>query len=341
MKAFVLAAGVGARLRPLTSNIPKPMISILGKPALYYTFSNLCKYGFTDACVNTYYLSDSITDYFEKNKTDIRLEFSKEKTLLGTAGAIKKKENFFDGAFVVMSGDGLSDVNLKKVLEFHKKKKSIATIVLKKVVSRFEYGIAVTNKSGKIKKFVEKPSWSDIFNDDVNTGIYVFETEIFNYIPRDTFFDFSMDLFPLLMKKGKKIFGYLMDEYWTDIGNIFEYKKGVFDVLDGKLKLNFGLINNGGKYISETAKIAKSVKIKGPCFIGDNVVIEDKSVINPYSVISNNVKIEKNSIIDRSIIWENSIVGSGTDIINSVVSSDVSIPASMSLFDSIMMEASR
>ncbi|MDR3195336.1 MAG: NDP-sugar synthase [Endomicrobium sp.] len=341
MKAFVLAAGVGARLRPLTSNISKPMISILGKPALYYIFSNLCKYGFTDACVNTYYLSDSITGYFERNKTDIRLEFSKEKTLLGTAGAIKKKENFFDDTFVVMSGDGLSDVNLKKVLEFHKKKKSIATIALKKIVSRFEYGIAVTNKSGKIKKFVEKPSWGDVFNDDINTGIYVFEPEIFNYIPKDTFFDFSMDLFPLLMKKGKKIFGYLMDEYWTDIGNIFEYKKGVFDVLDGKLELNFGLINNSGKYISGTAKIAKSVKIKGPCFIGDNAVIEDKSVINPYSVISNNVKIEKNSVIDRSIIWENSIVGSGADIISSVVSSDVSIPASVSVFDSIVIESSR
>jgi mannose-1-phosphate guanylyltransferase/phosphomannomutase len=341
MKAFVLAAGVGTRLRPLTSNIPKPMIPILDKPVLHYTFSNLWKYGFTDACVNTYYMSDIITDYFGKNKTGIRIEFSKEKTLLGTAGAIKKKEDFFDDTFVVMSGDGFSDVNLKKVLEFHKKKKSLATIVLKKVLSRFEYGIAVTNKSGEIKKFVEKPSWSDVFNDEVNTGIYVFEPEIFNYIPKDTFFDFSMDLFPLMMKKGKKIFGYLMDEYWTDIGNIFEYKKGVFDVLDGKLNLDLGLINASGKYISKTAKIDKSVKINGPCFIGDNVTIEEKSVIKPYSVISDNVKIGKNTVIERTIIWENSIVGISAEIINSIISSNASIPAGISLFDSIMMESLR
>jgi mannose-1-phosphate guanylyltransferase/phosphomannomutase len=340
MKAFVLAAGVGTRLRPLTSSIPKTMIPILDKPALYYTFFNLWKHGFTDACVNTYYMSDVITDYFGKNKTDIHLEFSKEKTLLGTAGAIKKQEKFFNDTFVVMSGDGLSDVNLKKALEFHKKKKSMATIVLKKIYSRFEYGIAITNKSGEIKKFVEKPYWSDVFNDDVNTGIYVFEPEIFNYIPKDVFFDFSMDLFPLLMKKRKKIFGYLMDEYWTDIGNIFEYKMGIFDFLDGKLNFNFDLINNGGKYISKTAKIDRSVKINGPCFIGDNVVLEEKSVINKYSVISNNVIVGKNSVIERTIIWKNSKVGAGTQITNSIVSSDVSIPASISLFDSIMMESS-
>ncbi|MDR1474646.1 MAG: NDP-sugar synthase [Endomicrobium sp.] len=340
MKAFVLAAGLGTRLRPLTANIPKPMIPVLDKPALYHTFSNLWKHGFTDACVNTYYMSNVITDYFEKNKPDINLEFSKEKTLLGTAGAIKKKENFFDDTFVVMSGDGLSDINLKKVIEFHKNKKSLATIALKKISSRFEYGIAITNKSGEIKKFVEKPSWRDVFNDEVNTGIYVFEPEIFNYIPKDTFFDFSMDLFPLLMKKGKKIFGYLMDEYWTDIGNIFEYKRGVFDALDGSLKLNLGLINNNGKYISVSAKIDKSVRIEGPCFISDNVSIKENSIIKPYSVISRNVRIGKNTVIDRTIIWGNSTVGIGAELINSVLSSNTLIPAGVSLYDSIIMESS-
>jgi mannose-1-phosphate guanylyltransferase/phosphomannomutase len=339
MKAFVLAAGVGTRLKPLTSNIPKPMIPILDKPALYYTFANLWKHGFTDACVNTYYMSDVITNYFEKTPPDINLEFSKEKNLLGTAGAIKKKEKFFDDTFAVMSGDGLSDVNLKKALEFHKKNKSLATIVLKKVSSRFEYGIAITNKSGEIKKFVEKPSWGDVFNDEVNTGIYVFEPAIFNYIPKYTFFDFSMDLFPLLIKKGKKIYGFLMDDYWTDIGNIFEYKKGVFDTLDGTFKLNFGLKNDGGKYISKTAKIDKSVKIEWPCFIGDNVVIKENCSIKPYSVISDNVKVGKNTVIDRTIIWKNSIVGVGVELINSVVSSNSLIPAGVLLYDSIMMES--
>ncbi|MDR3256232.1 MAG: NDP-sugar synthase [Endomicrobium sp.] len=341
MKAFVLAAGVGTRLRPLTNNIPKPMISILGKPALYYTFLNLLKNGFDSACVNTYYRSDVITDFFKDNKIGIKLEFSHEKKLLGTAGAIKNKEYFFDDTFLVMSGDGLTDIDLRKAINFHNKKKSIATIVLKKIDLRFEYGIAITNKNSEIKTFVEKPLWGDVFDDKVNTGIYIFEPEVFKFIPKNKFFDFSMDLFPLLMKKKKKIYGYLMEEYWTDIGNIIEYKKGVFDALEGKIKVDIGIKNKGSKYISFNAKIDKSVKIQGPCFIGNNVIIEKNAVIKPFAVISDNVKISKNASVEKSIIWENSKVGNNVNITNTIIGYDILIPDNITLFDSIMMEYSK
>jgi mannose-1-phosphate guanylyltransferase/phosphomannomutase len=339
MKAFVLAAGIGTRLKPLTTDIPKPMIPILGKPALYYTLLNLWKNGFENACVNVHYLSDIVTSYFENNdEINIKLNFSCEKELLGTAGAIKNMEDFFDGTFVVMSSDGLTDINLRKVVEFHKKKKSVVTIVLKKIDLRFEYGIAVTNNTGEIKTFIEKPFWGDIFDNNVNTGIYVLEPEVFNFIPRNKFFDFSMDLFPLLMKEKQKICGYIMDEYWTDIGNAFEYKKSVFDVLDGKVKLDIGISGADNKYINAGAKIDKSAKICGPCFIDDNVIVGKNAVIGPYSVISDNVKIGSDVSISKSIVWKNSNIGRNVKMTNILVGYDTIVPDNVALYDSIIMK---
>ncbi|MDR0724328.1 MAG: NDP-sugar synthase, partial [Endomicrobium sp.] len=258
--------------------------------------------------------------------------------LLGTAGAIKKNESFFDETFVVMSGDGLTDIDLKKALDFHRQKKSIATIVLKKIDLRFEYGIAVTDKRGQIKSFVEKPLWGDVFNDEVNTGIYIFEPKIFDFIPKDEFFDFSKDLFPLLMQKGEKIYGYCMNEYWTDIGNILEYKNGIFDILDGKVKIDLHIDKNSGdKYISSNAKIDESVKIQGPCYIEDNVVIKAGANIKPYSVISSNVKIGKHSLIEKSIIWEDTKIGKNVKLTNTIVGGNILVANQITLFDSIVM----
>jgi len=337
MKAFVLAAGVGSRLRPLTVETPKPMVPILGKPALHHTFSNLKKYGFTDICVNLFYKPKSITKYFNKNDAGVNLLYSEEKKLLGTAGAVRKVADFFDDTFVVMSGDGLSDVNLKKIIAFHKKNKALVTIALKKIDARFEYGITVTDESGRVKSFVEKPYWKDTFADTVNTGIYVCEPEIFNYIPKDKFFDFSMDLFPLLLKNEKGIYGFEINEYWTDIGNIFEYKKGIFDALDKKIKIDIPGVKKGKSFISKNAEIDKSVIISGPCFIDDGVIIGKNSVLKPYSVLGKNVIVKNNALIEKSIVWGNSIVGARSKIYNTVAGYKSRIPKDINLFDSILM----
>lgn len=337
MKAFVLAAGAGTRLRPLTSNIPKPMVPILGRPALFYTLNNLKNYGFNDICINLYHCPEVITDYFNKNDMGISLNYSPEKKLMGTAGAVKKKESFFDDTFVVMSGDGLTDIDLEKALAFHKKNKSLATVVLKKIESRFDYGITVTDKKGKIKTFIEKPYWGDIFTNTVNTGIYIFEPEIFKFIPKNKFFDFSIDLFPLLLKKQKNIFGYIMDEYWTDIGNINEYKNGIFDILDEKVSILVPLAKKGNKYISPKAVIDTSVKIKGPCFIDDNVIIKKNTVIAPYSVISRGCVLGENVRIGKTIVWAKSNIGDNVSLDNTVIGYKTDIHKGINLFDSIMM----
>ncbi|MCL2334591.1 MAG: NDP-sugar synthase, partial [Endomicrobia bacterium] len=280
---------------------------------------------------------EAVTEYFAGRDTGVNLTFSKEKKLLGTAGAVKKNENFFDDTFVVMSGDGLTDINLKKALEFHKKSKALATIVLKRIEARFEYGITVTGKNGRVERFIEKPRWGDIFTNTVNTGIYVLEPEVFKYMPKNKFFDFSMDLFPLLLKRKKNIYGYVMEEYWTDIGNIFEYKKGIFDALDGKINIEIDGVKSGHKYVNNSARIGKNVKISGPCFVGANVKIGDNAVIKPYSVISKNAVIGNNAEIERSVIWGGSRISRGARLSNTIVGYKSKIPAGMALFDSIIM----
>ncbi len=337
MKAFVLAAGAGTRLRPLTSNIPKPMVPILGRPALFYTLNNLKRFGFNNIRINLYHCPEVITGYFKNQDMGISLSYSPEKKLMGTAGAIKKNESFFDDTFIVMSGDGLTDINLEKALFFHKKNKSMATIVLKKIESKFEYGITVTDKKGKIKSFIEKPYWSDIFTNTVNTGIYIFEPEIFKFIPKNKFFDFSMDLFPVLLRNKKHIYGYIMDEYWTDIGNINQYKNAVFDILDGKVSIPVFLPKKRNKYISPKAVVGKNVKIKGPCFIDDNVIIKKNTIIDPYSVISKNSIIGENVRMEKTIVWGRSNVGDNVNLNNTIIGYKTNIHKDMNLFDSIMM----
>ncbi|MDR2192061.1 MAG: NDP-sugar synthase [Endomicrobium sp.] len=333
MKAFVLAAGAGTRLRPLTSDIPKPMVPVLGRPAIYHTLMNLKKNGFCDICVNLFYKPEVITEYFKDENIGVNLTFSPEKKLLGTAGAVKKNESFFDDTFCVMSGDGLSDADLRKILNFHKKNKALATIALKNIDERFEYGVTVTDKNGKVKSFIEKPYLKDVFESAVNTGMYFFEPEIFDYIPKNKFFDFGKDLFPLLLKNNKRVFGCVFDGYWTDIGNIYEYKKGVFDALSGKLKLYKSL----GKYVSASAKIDKTAKILAPCFIDDGVKIGKNAVIKPYSVLSKNVSVKDNAEISKSIIWEDAVVGKNAKADNTVVGYKAQIPDDIILFDSILI----
>ena len=335
MKAFVLAAGIGTRLKPLTSEIPKPMVPVLGKPVLHHTLNNLKKNGFTDICINLFHKPEIITNYFKKSEFNIT--FSLEKKLLGTAGAVKKQEKFFDDTFVVMSGDGLSDINLKKALAFHKKNKALATIVLKEVDVRLEYGVTLTGAGGKIKSFVEKPSWKDIFANTINTGIYIFEPEIFKFIPKNKFFDFGMDVFPLLLKKKQKLFGYVMKDYWTDIGNVNEYKKGVFDALSGKIKLDISGVKKGTSYISKKAVIDRNVKIADHCFIDDFAIIGAGAVLKPYSVISKNVTVFEKASFERAIIWEDSMVKRSSSLTDSVVGFDCVVPENIVLHNSILM----
>ena len=341
MKAFVLAAGAGTRLRPLTFKYPKPMLPLLNKPVLEHVINNLKKHKIDSIVMNLYTLPKIITCYFGNGKKfGVDINYSIEKTLLGTAGGLKKCKNFFDSTFVVMSGDGLSNIDLTSAVEFHKKKKAIATMIIKKKETKFSYGITLTDKFNRIIDFVEKPTWGSIFSDTVNTGIYIFEPEIFEYIP-DGFYDFGKDLWPKLVKLKKPIYAYLMNGYWTDIGNIDEYKQGVRDCLFGKMliEINGKKQKNTEVIIDSNCKIDKTVKFIGQSVIGKNCIIGKNVVIDKGTVIGDDVQIQDNAIIKDSVILNKIVVCKQARLYSSIIGTKV--PSRLSIYNGLLFDIIR
>ena len=339
MKAFVMAAGAGTRLRPLTFAIPKPMVPVINKPVLEHTLENLCRHGIRQAVLNLHHYPETIKNYFGDGASlDMKISYSHERELLGTAGGVKKMEDFFDSTFLVMSGDGLTDIDLTRAIDFHNRKKALATMVLKTVDAKFDYGITITDSRGKIRKFVEKPSWSDVFANTVNTGIYIFEPEVFKYIPGDTFFDFGLQLWPKLLKLKKPIYGYLMDEYWTDVGNLTEYRRGVRDALDRKLKLHIdGDQMRPGIWIGEGTRIEKGARLNPPCVIGAHCVIGRNAVIDEYTTVANRSRIGPGANLKNSILWERVEVAKNVRLDNCIIGHGAKVSEDISVFEGAVL----
>jgi mannose-1-phosphate guanylyltransferase / phosphomannomutase len=335
MKAFVMAAGVGTRLRPLTYDIPKPMISIVNKPVLEHTLELLIKYGIKEVVVNLHHQGEMIKNYFGSgSKWGIRIQYSQEKKLMGTAGGVKKAERFFDETFLVMSGDGLTDINLSRAIDSHRRKKSLATMILKQVDARFEYGVVMLDKTGKISKFLEKPTWSSIFSNTVNTGIYIFEPAVFKYIPKNKFYDFGHNLWPLLLNKKLKIYGYQADEYWCDIGNLSEYRRAQSDILSGKVKINIpGEKTANNIWIGKKTKINPRVTLEGPCVIGDNCRLEEDVKIGRFTVVGNNGVIKKGASLKDCIVWNDVCIDRNVTLANCIIGNSANIQESISVFE--------
>jgi len=336
VKAFILAAGIGNRLRPLTLKLPKPMIPLVNKPVIAHTLDNLKKHNINSVVMNLHFMADTISSYFgDGHNIGMDINYSKEENLLGTAGGLKKCKKYFDSTFVVLSGDNLCDIDITSVVEFHKRKRSLATMVLKEVDAKYEYGIAISDKYNRITSFVEKPTWSSVFSNTVNTGIYVFEPEIFKYIP-DGFYDFGKDLWPKLLKMKKNIYSYIMNGYWTDIGSISEYQNGTKAALEGIVRINIDgkslkqtdVIVGKNTVIDKTAKFIGKIVIGKNCNIGKNVFIDNGTVIG------NNVTIKDGSIIKESIIWDNVSIGKNVSLNSTIV--DMNVPQKLSVYKGIL-----
>lgn len=335
MKAMVMAAGVGTRLRPLTHVIPKPMIPIVNKPVLEHTLELLASHSFQEIVINLHFRGQMINDYFrDGSKWGPKIRYSNEKNLLGTAGGVKRVEKFFKETFLVMSGDGLTDADLTRLVAFHKQKKALATMGLKRVDTRLDYGVTLVDQNDRIERFFEKPSWSDVFANTVNTGIYVFEPEIFRYIPRKKFFDFGHDLWPLLLKLKLPIFGCELKAYWCDIGNLQEYKRAERDALDGKVKIRFrGTLHKDKVWVGENTFISPDVKIKGPVVVGNNCIIESGATLNPYTSIGNNSQINEGAELSDCILWSDVKVAKGVRLRNCIIGSSAEINENISVFE--------
>ena len=235
MKAVVMAGGEGTRLRPLTSNQPKPMVPIVGKPCMEHVIDLLRRHGVDDIVVTLAFMPQAIRSYFgDGSAHGVRIRYSVEETPAGTAGSVKLAEEELDEPFLVISGDALCDIDLTALIRAHEERESVVTIALKSVDNPLEFGIVVTDSDGRIERFLEKPSWSQVFTDTINTGIYVMDPEALRNVPEDEPYDFSKQLFPLLLEKGRPMYGHVVEGYWKDIGNLDQYREANFDALDEK-----------------------------------------------------------------------------------------------------------
>ncbi|NLC69476.1 MAG: NTP transferase domain-containing protein [Clostridiaceae bacterium] len=335
MKAVIMAGGEGTRLRPLTCNMPKPMVPIVNKPVMAHIIELLKKHGFFEIAVTLQYMPDVIKDFFGNGEDlGVHLEYFIENVPLGTAGSVKNAEEFLDDTFIVISGDALTDANLKEAVDFHFKKGSVATLLIKKVDVPLEYGIVITDEEGRVTRFLEKPSWGEVFSDTVNTGIYILSPVVLGLFDKNEMFDFSKDLFPILLKKGFPMYGYIIEDYWCDIGDPEVYIQSHIDVLDGKVKVNIpGKEIREKVWVGEGTVIDDDVVIQAPCVIGKHTRIKKSSVIEKYSVVGDSNIIEGRTTIKRSILWKNCLIGNSAELRGSVVCNKVHMHSSSRAFE--------
>jgi mannose-1-phosphate guanylyltransferase / phosphomannomutase len=327
VKAVVMAGGEGTRLRPLTSNQPKPMVPVVGKPCMEHIVELLRGHGMEDVIVTVAFLPQAIRGYFGDGETlGANIEYSVEESPLGTAGSVRLASGKLDETFVVISGDALTDVDLTKIVDFHHEKGAAVTIGLKSVENPLEFGIVVTDDEGRIERFLEKPSWGQVFSDTINTGIYVLEPEVLRHVPTDRPYDFSKELFPLLLEMGRPLYGYVFDEYWQDIGNLDQFRQANFDALEGLVDLNIpGIRLRGNIWLGEGVELDDLDQIEAPAFVGNYSRIAPGATVAPHSVLGASVTlreqartsrsvVDSSTYIGRSAVVEGAIVGRGCEI---------------------------
>jgi mannose-1-phosphate guanylyltransferase/mannose-1-phosphate guanylyltransferase/phosphomannomutase len=313
MKAMLLAAGLGTRLRPLTYELPKPMVPILGRPVMEHILRLLARHGFDDVIANLHYFPDLIRGRFgDGSGYGLRLAYSFEPELMGTAGGVRNaRAHFGDETFLVISGDALTDIDLTALLKTHREKGGIATLALKRVDDPREFGVVIVADDGRIQGFQEKPDPAEALSDLGNCGIYVFEPEIFDYFPEADFVDWAMDVYPKLLEQDVSFYGHEFPEYWNDVGSLEEYRQGNFDALAGAVQTDMPAGTNG-RMVPDTAEV------EGPVFIGEGCEIAAGVRLTGPVVIGEGARIGENSALRDTIVWPRTDVDPGTVLIGAI-----------------------
>ena len=337
MKAMILAAGKGTRVQPITHVIPKPMIPILQKPVMEFLLELLKEHGFTEVMVNVSHLAEEIENYFrDGQRFGVEIAYSFEGRIedgeligdaLGSAGGLKKIQDFqkfFDDTFVVLCGDALIDLDLSEAVKRHKEKGALASLITKRVSKDqvSSYGVVVTDEEDRVKAFQEKPSIDNALGDTINTGIYLFEPEIFIYIPSGKAFDIGSDLFPKLVEEGAPFYALPMDFEWVDIGKVPDYWRAIRNVLKGDVRQ----VEIPGKQVRpgiytglNVAANWDKINVKGPIYVGGMTRIEDGVTIVGPSMIGPSCCICEGATIDNSIIFDYSLIGPGVQLVEKLV----------------------
>jgi mannose-1-phosphate guanylyltransferase/phosphomannomutase len=336
MKAVLMAGGEGSRLRPLTIVRPKPMVPIVNKPVMEHVLLLLKRHGITDVIVTVQYLASVIEDYFgDGSSLGMNITYSVEEVPLGTAGSVKAVQDQLDETFLVISADALTDFDLASIIEFHRERRATATLTLYHVPNPLEYGVVIIDGEGRIRQFLEKPSWGEVFSDTVNTGIYVLEPRIFDYYEGGRPVDFSQNVFPALLQQKDRLYGYVASGYWCDVGNIQEYMRANADVLLGKVNVGpLGReLGNGIWCETDEIEIAPDAQIYGPVWLGDACKIKSGAIVRGPSVIRDFTIVDTRAQVDRSIIWRNSYIGERAEVRGAIIGRQCSLKSKAMVFE--------
>jgi mannose-1-phosphate guanylyltransferase / phosphomannomutase len=321
MKAVVMAGGEGTRLRPLTSNQPKPMVPIVGRPCLEHILELLKEHAFGQVVVTVAFLPQAIRSYFgDGSNFGLEIEYSVEETPLGTAGSVRLASGRLEDTTLIISGDALCDIDLTRLVAFHREKNAAVTIGLKSVENPLEFGIVVTDEDGRVERFLEKPSWGQVFTDTINTGIYVIESEVLKHVPRNRPYDFSKELFPLLLEMGRPIYGHVCEGYWQDIGNLDQFRQANFDALDEKVRLSIpGMRLRGNVWVGDGVDLEQVESVEGPAFIGSDCRIAPDAYVGPYSVLGSGVTLREHARVSHAVIDAGTYVGRAAIVEGAIV----------------------
>lgn len=315
MEAILMAAGKGTRLLPLTANRPKPMIPFLNKPLINYMFNLLRDATVDKITILVDYYSEKIMNYFgDGSKYGVKIEYSGNNIPLGTAGAVKKVAKKIDDTFIVGSADILTKINLRDFVKFHKMKGGLVSIALSTVDDPTQYGIVVKDENDRIVRFLEKPKSTEVFSNLVNAGIYVVEPEVFDKIPPNTEFDFSKNLFPLLLKEDLPMYGFHFSEYWSDIGRPSAYLGAVRDFL---------------KMQHEVLSVVKEGE--GILITGENCKVPSNIYVKGFAIVGDNIEIGRNVEIDSSVIWSSTKLGDNIKMTNAIIGESASIDSNVAI----------
>jgi mannose-1-phosphate guanylyltransferase len=315
MRAMVLAAGLGTRLRPLTNEITKPMVPVLDRPVMAHILDLLDHHGFEDVIANLHYFPDSIKRYFGE-----RLSYRFEPELLGTAGGVRGCADFFgEDSFIVISGDALTDIDLSAFAARHREAGGIATLAVKKVSDTREYGVVLHDREGRITGFQEKPSPEEALSDLGNCGIYIFSPEIFDYFPDRPFVDWAQDVFPTLLENDIPFHIHEVREYWNDVGSLAELRQGTFDALRGELRLQVeGRELAPGLIVAGETVVPRSAEIEGSVWIGSDVQLGENVRLTGPLVLGDGARVGEGAQLRDSILLPGTEVAQGAILIGAI-----------------------
>ena len=323
-----MAGGEGTRLRPMTANQPKPLLPVANRPIMEHVLRLLRRHGFTDTVVTVQFLAALVRNYFGDGEDfGMDLQYATEEMPLGTAGSVKNAEDALrDEPFLVISGDALTDIDLTAMVRFHKEQGALVTVGLTRVPDPLEFGIVIADEDGRIQRFLEKPTWGQVFSDTVNTGIYVMEPEVLAEVPPGESVDWSGDVFPALLKRGAPLFGYISDGYWEDVGTHESYLKAQADVLAGRVQADIaGFEVSPGVWVAEGAEVDPEAVLTGPLCIGDYAKVEAGANIREYTVIGSNVVVKEGAFLHRAVVHNNVYVGQGATLRGCVVGKNTDV----------------